>query len=234
MQPVEVRTKLVEALELDLVGPAEREPESLGELSERLPQAPSRWYLTGFLVPAGAGPEQLADPSSDEDLDETPRTAGIDEDTTREPASARQRRLPTSMGVSVLLPAEARQIEVRVRWGDYVLESPDIWQRLPRTATLTLSIDKDLAQPEEYSVKGSNGLQVALLVRHVGTSYAKAGVPPGVRTVSIFLVNRRQSAQDSRRDEAFAFQTELESKAIYLSCPDRTSEGSSVKSGTTG
>ena len=43
MNSVAVREKLVEALRLGLVGPAE----NLGDPAEVLPQAPSRWYLTG-------------------------------------------------------------------------------------------------------------------------------------------------------------------------------------------
>jgi len=44
----EIRRDLVRALRLDLVGPG-REDDDLAR--EVLPQAPSRWYLTGFLVP---------------------------------------------------------------------------------------------------------------------------------------------------------------------------------------
>ena len=50
MKPVKVRRELADALKLDLVGPNER----LGTSNEVLSQAPSRWYLTGFLVPLDA------------------------------------------------------------------------------------------------------------------------------------------------------------------------------------
>ena len=55
MTPVEVRHQLVQTLGIDLVGP------DCGSelLNEILPQAPSRWYLTGFLVPIDADEEQL-------------------------------------------------------------------------------------------------------------------------------------------------------------------------------
>ena len=48
--PLAVRERLVEALELDLVGPGRGHP--LAE--ERLPgwERPSNWYLTGFLIPS--------------------------------------------------------------------------------------------------------------------------------------------------------------------------------------
>ena len=45
MTSADVRSKLVESLELDLVGPRP----GLGDATEILTQPPSRWYLTGFL-----------------------------------------------------------------------------------------------------------------------------------------------------------------------------------------
>src|SRR5271165_6780814 len=55
MKPVEVRGQLVDALRLDLVG-----PDDGSELeAEILPQAPFRWYLTGFLVHLEAGEAHL-------------------------------------------------------------------------------------------------------------------------------------------------------------------------------
>ena len=59
MTSAEVREELMNALQLDLVGPT---PEGLGDAAERLDQAPSRRYLTGFLVPANAGQAQEPTP----------------------------------------------------------------------------------------------------------------------------------------------------------------------------
>lgn len=58
MNPIDVRSKLVDALRLDLIGPTG----TLGTPDETLFQAPARWNLTGFLVPTGyeAPPEELA------------------------------------------------------------------------------------------------------------------------------------------------------------------------------
>jgi len=69
----EVRERLVEALNLDLIGPGVDHALA----SECLPGwvRPSNWYLTGFLIPAGAPPEQSADADEEDDLDETPDAA---------------------------------------------------------------------------------------------------------------------------------------------------------------
>jgi hypothetical protein len=127
MNSVDVRKNLAEALRLDLVGPSE----NLGDPAEVLPQAPSRWYLTGFLVPLGAEPSQRADEASTEDLDQAGEGGGLDDDVTPDPPAARQRYLPSSIGVSLLVPGDARQLKVVASWGDYHRRSelPEEWAR---------------------------------------------------------------------------------------------------------
>ena len=66
LKSVEVRSKLIDALRLDLVGPSD----TLGDAKEALPQSPSRWYLTGFLVPLDAAPEDKSDETANDELDD--------------------------------------------------------------------------------------------------------------------------------------------------------------------
>jgi hypothetical protein len=115
MKPVEVRRELVQSLGLDLIGP-DRDSELLNEV---LPQAPSRWYLTGFLVPIDADEQQKADASAVEGVDELSDAGGTDDATTPEPAAARHAVFPSSMGLSLLVPTGAKELRVTVRWGDY-------------------------------------------------------------------------------------------------------------------
>ena len=58
----EVRQELIDALRRDLVGP---EPGSPHE-REALPSWPSRWYLTGFLVPFEAPESHRCDEAEQE------------------------------------------------------------------------------------------------------------------------------------------------------------------------
>ena len=62
---VSVREHLVHVLREDLIGPDERSAHAL----ETLTAAPSRWYLTGFLVPHEANDAQRADPTAQEEMD---------------------------------------------------------------------------------------------------------------------------------------------------------------------
>src|SRR5947209_18450479 len=86
MKSVDVRRELVQTLGLDLIGP-DRDSELLNEL---LPQAPSRWYLTGFLVPIEADESQKADETAAEGVDVVPSPRGADDDITPELAAARR------------------------------------------------------------------------------------------------------------------------------------------------
>jgi hypothetical protein len=213
MKPVEVRSELVDALKLDLVGPSER----LGLPTEILPQAPSRWYLTGFLVPLDADQSQRADEDSTEEVDAANDAGGTDDATTPEPASARQRYLPSSNGLSLLVSSATRKLKLKVRWGDYKLRKPEDghggqeeWERQQREEELTIEVPQKTERPVESDVHGGNGLTVALSVRPVTCQETEGGLPKGTRSASVFLVNRRNPAPDETRDEAFAFQTQLE------------------------
>jgi hypothetical protein len=115
--PADVRERLTHALRLDLIGPDADEP----QINEVLPLAPSRWYLSGFLVPWNASAQQKEDQDDRQGELEFAEAAGAgdEDDSTPEPRAARRSHFPSSMGVSVLVPAETTQLRVRARWGDY-------------------------------------------------------------------------------------------------------------------
>jgi len=240
MTPVDVRQELVNALKLDLVG-----PEKGSELEEEvLPQAPSRWYLTGFLVPSEANAEQRAEETSEEEVDQMDDRGASDDAAIPEPVSAKRAFYPSSMGMSLLISPETHEITVRVCWGDYHLQSGAddgrngekdegakdangggsrgnaVWKRTQREALVTLQLPSSTTRPREEDVPDSKGLKLALSVRSVQvTGPAQQMIPQGTRSVSIFLVNRRRPADDEARDEAFAFQTEICVKSVIPLVP---------------
>jgi hypothetical protein len=215
MTSVEVRQQLVEALRLDLIGP---DPvRNLGAPDEALPQSPSRWYLGGFLVPLDAAEEQRSEEGSDDDLNVMSEAGGTDDATMPEPAAARRAYMPSSIGLSVLVSAAMRQLQVTVRWGDYRLHGVGEgqggsvqWKRTPHEEQMTLALPERTALPVEKEVPNSADLRLALMVRPVQSDGAEGGLPQGTRSVSVFLVNRRHPSTDEKRDEAFAFQAQLE------------------------
>ena len=89
MTPAEVRQRLVDALEADLVGPF-LAPDLPGGGQEVLPLPPSRWYLTGFLAPQFDRAPDADDTDAVGDLaagsDSQAEDAGKDEPEAKPPA----------------------------------------------------------------------------------------------------------------------------------------------------
>ena len=207
---LEVRECLVEALNLDLIGPGAGHALA----SERLPGwvRPSNWYLTGFLIPAGAPPEHSGDADEDDDLDEMPESAGLAEESTEERKSAKKGFFPSSMGLSFLVSEDCDAVAITVRWADYApvpTEDADgkattVWQRRQNERSVPVSV----ARADHYPVADSGGLWLHAEVRPIDTA-GIAGIPAGTRSVSIFLVNRREP-DEGNPDLAYAFQAEIE------------------------
>lgn len=84
------------ALQLHLVGPHD----SIGDVTELLPQHPSWWYLTGFLVPFEAGESQANDADAGDDIDGAGERGSTDDDQTPEQVAATNTRFTSSMGLS--------------------------------------------------------------------------------------------------------------------------------------
>ncbi len=208
----------MEALELDLVGPRG----GLGDPNEVLPQSPSRWYLTGFLVPTDAAPSQKVDEEATDELDSA-ESGGVDDDEPPERGSARNRLFPSSMGVSLLVGVATKTLDVTVTWGDYEPRTgSENWARVPREQRLALNLPAKTGNTRETAIPDSKGLKIALVVRPIESAVLESGLAAGTRTVSVFLVNRRKPAPDESKDKGFAFraQLQIQSAVPFLARPD--------------
>src|SRR5258708_6581611 len=163
-----IRRRLVDVLRRDLIGP---DPSDIDLLSERLTDNPSRWYLAGFLAPAldGAGEEadgteDVGDPLFGDDESADPEAGGgrAADDTPEDEPSARKSRAPSSCGLTVMIDASVREIDVTLSWGDYVTLPPlpvEVfidekaqfdpayrnvqWQRIPGKETVPLPVPEN-------------------------------------------------------------------------------------------
>ena len=214
-----IRSTLVDALQLDLVGPI---PADRDRAEEVLIQAPSKWYLTGFLAPFGAKPDDRSDPTADETSDEIGAGDSSEDSQAPEAAAARKALFPSSMGLSFLISQQTKELQATIHWGDYLpieLEQetpnqesddkkkrkPQGWKRIPQTATLTVPIaaSKDATEDSfEIEIPGGSGLALVVNNRPVHDARFAAGT----LSVSIFVVNYRKM-QFSEKDTTFAFQT---------------------------
>ena len=139
----DVRDQLLRTLRAELVGPYDPPLADEGERAEHgqelLRLAPSRSYLAGFLAPpevVASAEEPTATPT--EALDAEDDYAGgsdveADDSSTPDPEPATRKVFPASIGLSVLLSKDARQLTARLRWGEYrrVYLDPDTKEELP-------------------------------------------------------------------------------------------------------
>jgi hypothetical protein len=218
----EVRQKLVEALSIDLVGPSSDSTQDYQ--TEILPQAPSKWYLTGFLVPYEASVQDRSSDTADDAFElEASSPKATDDDASPETASARKAPFPSSIGLSFLVSKTTTNLEIEIYWGDYhplkpdgKIENKDKTERVPRTASerwqrhpqhqrLSITLTKS-PQPTIVDIPGSNGLKLSITDRPVqGTDK----LPAGTRAISVFLVNHRQPKIDTEKDTGSIFQAQL-------------------------
>jgi hypothetical protein len=235
----QVRGKLVEALELDLVGP----DNSHAFAHELLPDSPTRWYLTGFLVPVDAPERQRYDERSTDELDSGGEDEGATDDAGPPDAAATKSYLPSSMGMSLLVKKETRSISATAEWGDYIFEggepndsettadngsdasdseqeakAPRGFRRDPRLETVQIDLGSIGTEVKHFDVPNSNGLEVAVTLRAVSSL---SQLPAGTKSISVFLLNERKPNEE-RPYQSFIFQAKLvvECDEGFASRPD--------------
>ncbi len=211
---VEVRDALIEALELDLVGPwpgHALETERLQRFPGRV--RPSNWYLTGFIVPPDSLASADREVQASEDLDETPDRMGATEESGDDDKPARRGYFPSTIGLSFLVDPGVRELAVTVRWGDYApkdIDKVSVWSRIPREESTTMRVPAS-GSPENWEIPRSRGLVLRIIVRSVSPEIRGKHGNDTV-SVSVFLMNRRRQAPGSQGDEdtLFAFQPQIE------------------------
>lgn len=222
----QARADLAETLELDLIGPRNNH----GCATELLGDSPTQWYLTGFLVPVSADSDTRLDDSVDEEIDAAPVPGGFDDNAPVDRSASGNNFLPSSMGLTVLVPASATGIEVQVEWGDYVEEKYMAkgekdepkefygYRRRPREATLNIPLHSlHATSATMIEVPGSrvkpadaSGLMMSCIAR---PAQGNGGLPAGCLAVTVFLVNHRVPDRDHSY-RSCAFQA-----ALRVTCP---------------
>jgi hypothetical protein len=230
----QIRARLVEALRLDLVGPANDHAFA----SELLPESPRRWYLTGYLVPTTLPTEKKSeDEGEDDEIDSPAEQPASDDGAEVDRTAGKKGLLPSSMGLSVLLGKAATSLTATVSWGDYAYEGPQGseaadgsstqaegvvgvvqkvatgprgYRRHPKTARATIDLSaSEPGKPFVTPLDGSDGLRLVTTVREVpSTSLSGSRLPAGTKSVAVFLVNER-SPDLERPYTRFAFQPHL-------------------------
>jgi hypothetical protein len=167
-------------------------------------------------VPFEAPPGEREGDDADGELDEIGKARAGDDEAAPEATAARKGLFPSSIGLSLLVPAAARSLSVTACWGDYSplpLEEADLehhraprWQRRPRAETVELPLHEGHSA---QLIANSGGLELVLSVR---AAPGGTGLLPGTRSVSVFLVNRRPPVEGAR-EQAWVFQAGLRVKS---------------------
>ncbi len=236
----DVRVRLVETLRRDLIGPG---PEDADLARERLKEKPSGWYVTGYLapVPEPSGPSaetpeendlfEEGDPLVGDDLgadgDAGPARAADDAPDDAPPAV--RIRAPSSLGLTVLLDASVREVEVKLSWGDYVTvpplneevllnekaDAPEVvWDRVPGTESRRVRVPTDGSRTKIAFLNSggaqrpSGGLQLELHARPYEITEPD-GTKRSLRVLTLMVVNRRSSVRRRYQDVTYAFQVRL-------------------------
>jgi len=146
---VEIRSGIVDTFRRDLIGPGERDADLA---TERLNESPSRWYLTGFLAPAEDalgldGVDDESDPTAQEEMEieveepDADKAGAAADNEEPEAPNTRRRFLPSSIGLTVLLDPDVKEIEARISWGDYRTEP-----RLPEEVLLPEPLHEEIGE----------------------------------------------------------------------------------------
>jgi hypothetical protein len=236
----DVRARLVETLRRDLIGHG---PQDADLARERLKEKPSGWYVTGYLapVPEPSGPSveipeegelfEEGDPLVGDDLggDTEAGPARAADDAPEDVPPAVRIRAPSSLGLTVLLDASVRQVEVNLSWGDYVTvpplrdeelldenaEAPEVvWDRVPGSETLKVPVPTDgkrttITVPNSGGAQRPSGaLQLELHARPYEVTEPD-GTKRSLRVLTVMVVNRRSSVRRRYQDVTYAFQVRL-------------------------
>lgn len=220
-----VRAQLLEALRADLIGPMDEE--------EVLEQRPLHWYLTGFLVSQRAATEDRLDALAAEEL---AAEGGEEGEAGAEDGGDQSPRLqaawlPSSMGLSVVVPEGCAALTVSASWGRYhrvevVEEEGEGEERRARRRVRWRREQEEVSGVEvplrdhARQLKAGDDLRVQVKVWR--------GVPGGGQLVSVFLVNDRGVPEEEGADGAALFQVRLrlQTPGGFLLRPDLSSEGS--------
>jgi len=225
----EIRQHLVDALHSDLIGPSW---DDVARRHEQLPQPPSVWYTTGFLVPhvfqqeAGrtTTDEQLSfsdlageEPSSDAANRLEKQEKDDDANDALDQANTRRSWFTSSCGLSFILE-RGSTIKATVSWGDYTApadgDNEKLWHRTPQRHSETLTIAGEGTSPDIPLEANPQGLCLRWIAR---PAPSKLGYPSDQLSVSLFLLNKREPPKTNQirhRDPVSAFQVELS-----LQCP---------------
>ena len=232
MTPRQARKDLTDTLHLDLIG-----PQKGGRFEdELLSETPTSWYLAGYLVPTTAGDDLRLDDEVEDEIDAAPEAGGYDDDAPVDRSASGNNYLPSSMGMTTIIPANAKAVSVTVEWGDYieeVVEEKPIkdgkvkkvygYRRIQFSELVEVPIDSLDAHSQtlidvptsKVRKMDSRGLMLSCIARKMPQ------LESNCKALTIFLVNYREiDAEHSYRSCAFQAALKVNCNEGLIGRPD--------------
>lgn len=201
--PSDIRDELTDMVIRDLLGPAGGPDE---ELSQYEDHAYSR-YLVGMLAPKGsevAGGEldELAAGDGDEGEEGAPES-GV-------PAGSTY--FPSSMGLSFVVSAEAKEIIVEAEWGQYLRAKSTVQKKKDGSEANVWQRHPVVAPPLAITLKDGNIKPTALHADHpLVQLQGRMRLTADGWVVTLFMVNQQEerTRRGEPKDEVWVFQPKL-------------------------
>jgi hypothetical protein len=229
-----IRQHLVDALGLDLIGPSW---DDVARRHEQLPQPPSVWYTTGFLVPhvfeqeAGrtTEDEQLSfadlageEPSNGASNRLEKQEKDDDANDALDQANTRRSWFPSSLGLSFILE-KGSTLEATVSWGDYSAPADGaeekLWSRTPQRQNVKISIDRPDPSPDIPLEGQPQGLCLRWIARPPPTSSADRVTATSSPPTPCSPSGRPASATGQSRSKPAPGATAPSSRRAFTCCP---------------
>lgn len=197
LSSMQLRSKLQEMVEKDLLGPAEGEEEEIED-------SPKERYLVGKLAPKGQTiPEEEQEELALDGVEET------EEGTTEAKPTPTASMLPSSIGLTFSIKKDAGSFQIRVKWGYYYRTKSDSLTKADGEPMLVWKREQiDVTSDPLLLVAGKfgpwsphpdhKGVVVKGLIRDKQDAW----------TISLYLINS-QAEQTTRKAETWLFQPEL-------------------------
>ncbi|MFV8258267.1 DISARM system helicase DrmA [Bdellovibrio bacteriovorus] len=214
MKSTDIRENIVDAMNLDLIGPSHNSEQKY--LQEVLSVPPSAYYLTGFLVPHGS---KIQVDVEEDDANVSPDDTDDNAESGGDEANSLIKRFPSSIGMSFLLKKETKEFEVVCRWGEYRPQQEGdktIWPRIHIEKTVKVVLSSDVNQ--RFAVTNEVELIVNQKILNLASDSYNL-LEDGTKSLSVFLVNRKPIKNAVLPDDSFMFQAEMEIHAAHGFCP---------------
>lgn len=212
--PAEIRAELEAMVVGDLLGPAGGESEELTERTVR------DRYIVGVLAPSRAGAP--SDTATEEEDEETPLIPDelaeggsdtVDDGTTDKDVPVPAGHLPSSIGMTFCVDADAKAIRVSAFWGQYKREVREdridertgkpirVWQRYKRGGVIEVPLKNEAIKPKAPDAQFGD-IYIQGQIRKRDSHWV----------VTLFLINAQEEGRP--KDEFHVFQPTLTVEAV--------------------